>query len=244
MPHESVLDSLASTFNPLVPDWDESDPTSARAPTSVPSTVHSLRQTGSSPRMPPVRSSEAASRPAGRPTSTSWSEGGTTGASSLPPSATRRRCTGTSGTTAGTARPVEPGNRQTDLAMAKETTAGRVFRSAEWVANESDVLGRSWSTGLSVPPSDALGPFALLGLSDGPGAPWSETTLAALDVETRRIVDDAAASAAGVVLANCGVVDAMVATLVNVESLEGGALDRFLAAVAQPERPPMTMVAT
>lgn len=27
MPHESVLDSLASTFNPLVPDRDDSDST-------------------------------------------------------------------------------------------------------------------------------------------------------------------------------------------------------------------------
>lgn len=26
MPHESVLDSLASTFTPFDPDWDTSDP--------------------------------------------------------------------------------------------------------------------------------------------------------------------------------------------------------------------------
>ena len=66
---------------------------------------------------------------------------------------------------------------------------------------------------------------------------------AALDVEIRRIVDEAAASAAGVVLANCGVIDAMVAMLVDVESLEGEGLDRFRAAVAQPE-PPMALVAS
>ena len=58
--------------------------------------------------------------------------------------------------------------------------------------------------------------------------------LAALDVETRRIVEEAAASAAGVELANCGVIHAMVATLVDVVSLEGEALDRFLAAVPSP----------
>lgn len=120
------------------------------------------------------------------------------------------------------------GNRQTDLAMAEGTAARRVFRSEEWVASESDVLGRLWSAGVSVPPSEALGPFALPDLSDGPGAPWSETTLAVLDVETRRIVDEVVASAAGVVLGNCGVIDAMVATLVDVESLEGEALDRYL----------------
>ena len=81
-------------------------------------------------------------------------------------------------------------------------------------------------------------------LSDWPGAPWSEATLAALDIETRRIVDEAAASGAGVVLANCGVMDAMAATLVDVETLQWEPLDRLLAAVAQPEGPAMTLVAS
>jgi hypothetical protein len=89
------------------------------------------------------------------------------------------------------------------------------------------------------PPSEVLWPFARPHLSDGPGAPSSETTLAALDVETRKIVDEAAASPAGVGLGNRGVID--VTTLVSVENLEGEALNRFLAAVAQAERPPISL---
>ncbi|CAA9257634.1 MAG: Cell division protein FtsH [uncultured Acidimicrobiales bacterium] len=92
--------------------------------------------------------------------------------------------------------------------------------------------------------SDALGPFALPDVSDGPGGSWSETTLAALDAETRKIVDEAGASAAGVVLANRAVIEVMVAALIEVESLEGEVLDRFLAAVVPPERPAMTLVAS
>jgi hypothetical protein len=57
------------------------------------------------------------------------------------------------------------------------------------------------------------------------------------------VVTEAPASAAGVVLANCGAIDAMVATLVDVESLEVEALDWLLSAVPRPERPPMTLVA-
>jgi hypothetical protein len=113
------------------------------------------------------------------------------------------------------------------------TTAGRACRSEQWVANESNVLGRLSSAGVSVPPSEVLWPFARRHLSDGPGAPSSETTLAALDVETRKIVDEAAASAAGVGLAKPGVID--VTTLVSVESLEEE------AAVAQPQRPPISL---
>ena len=57
------------------------------------------------------------------------------------------------------------------------------------------------------------------------------------------VVTEAPASAAGVVLANCGAIDAMGATLVDVESLDVEALDWLLAAVPRPERPPMTLVA-
>ena len=92
--------------------------------------------------------------------------------------------------------------------------------------------------------SDALGPFALPDVSDGPGASWSEASLAALDVETRRIIDEAGASAADVVLANRAVIEAMVATLVDLESLEGEALDRFRAMVARPVGPAITLVAS
>jgi hypothetical protein len=125
--------------------------------------------------------------------------------------------------------------------MTRGTAAGRLLRPEEWVTDRSDALGRSWSGGVSVPRSKALASFAQPDLSDGSGAQRSETILPALDVETP-LVEEAAASAAGVVLANCGVIDAMVATLVDVESLKGK-LDWLLAAVAQPERPPMTLVA-
>jgi hypothetical protein len=53
-----------------------------------------------------------------------------------------------------------------------------------------------------------------------------------------------AASAAGIVPANCGAIDAMVAPLINVESLDLEARDRLLGSVAQPERAPMSPVAS
>ena len=91
------------------------------------------------------------------------------------------------------------------LGDGKGTTAGRVF-AVRGMGQRVRRLGPVVVGRRLRPPSEALGPFALPDLSDGRGAPCSETTLAAFDVETRSVVDEAAASAADVVLANCGVI--------------------------------------
>lgn len=244
MPHESVLDSLASkTFTPFVPDWDESDPDIWQ------STYFGAQQ---GPRLPPDWViTEAAAHQIERGILKIGMEADVhllerrrdDRRNLLAAKCYRSEVHRHFRDDSRRRQARRTGNRQTDLAMAERTTVGRVFRVRGMGGQRVRRPGRLWS-GVSVPPSEALGPFALPDLSDGPGAPWSETTLAVLDVETRRIVDEVVASAAGLVLGNCGVIDAMVATLVDVESLEGEALDRFPAAVAQPERPPMILVAS
>jgi cell division protease FtsH len=92
--------------------------------------------------------------------------------------------------------------------------------------------------------SDRLGAFALPDPTDGLSAPWSETTLAALDAEARSIVAEAADRATMVLLANRSVLEAMAAALVEAESLEGEALDRFLDQLTRPDRPSMALVAS
>jgi hypothetical protein len=51
-------------------------------------------------------------------------------------------------------------------------------------------------------------------------------------------------AAAGVVPANCGAIHAIVAPLIRVDLFVVEARDRLLGAVAHPERPPMTLVAS
>ena len=58
------------------------------------------------------------------------------------------------------------------------------------------------------------------------------------------VVTEAAASAAGVVPANCAAIDAIVARLINVDFFAVEARERLLDAVAQPQRPPVTQVAS
>ena len=167
MPHESVLNSLASTFSP-------SRPRLARA-SSRHLPDHLLQcpaRSAASARLGHHRGcanqiERGSSRPARRPTSTSWSEGWSTGPTSLPPSATRRRCTGTSGTRAGTPRRVEPATGGAIWRWPKGAQAS-VSSGPRNGWPTFDVLGRLWSAGVSVPPSEALGPVALPDLSDGP----------------------------------------------------------------------------
>jgi hypothetical protein len=223
VPHESVLDSLASTFTPFVPDWDESDPDSCQS-------TYFSAQHGLQPPPDWVMTEDAAHQ---------FERGILTTGKEIDVHLLERRLDDRRNLFSAKRHWSEVHRHFRDDSPYRQarrtggTTAGRACRSEQWVANESNVLGRLSSAGVSVPPSEVLWPFAPPHLSDGPGVPSSETTLAALDVETRKIVDEAAASAAGVGLAKPGVID--VTTLGSVESLEEN------AAVAHPQRPPINL---
>ena len=75
----------------------------------------------------------------------------------------------------------------------------------------------------------AISPAALAGDGSAPG--WSEATAAAIDAETRVIVEEACECATGIVAANARLLEALACELVRVESLEGDALHRFLSQV-------------
>ena len=92
--------------------------------------------------------------------------------------------------------------------------------------------------------SDGLGAFAVPEPADGMATPWSESTLAALDAETRSIVTGAADRADAVLRSNWGVLTDLAAALDEAETLEGAALDRFLVDVAPAEGPSMALVAS
>jgi len=92
--------------------------------------------------------------------------------------------------------------------------------------------------------SDGLGAFALPEPADGLATPWSEATLAALDVETRSIVSEAADRATAVLRSNLTVLEDLAAALDEAETIEGAALDRFFVRVATAERPAMALVAS
>jgi cell division protease FtsH len=92
--------------------------------------------------------------------------------------------------------------------------------------------------------SERLGPLALTDPADGPGTPWSETTLTALDAEIRSIVGEATDAATAVLQRNSSLLQAMAGFLVDQESLEGEALDRFLGQISQADHPPMALVAS
>jgi hypothetical protein len=189
VPHESVLDSLASAFNPLVPTLGQMR--SRHMP------KHLLRCSARS----------ATSDP------TEWVITGDLGTGN-------RRIT-----------PRHGGSADSRSSPAVRGMGGRQVRRPGPV-----VVGRRLR-----PRSGALASFAQRDVSE-----WVRSTAVAnIPGRARRrdpLVEEATASAAGVVLANCGVTDAMVAMLVDVESLSGK-LDWLLAAVAQPERQPMPLVA-
>ena len=92
--------------------------------------------------------------------------------------------------------------------------------------------------------SERLGAFALPEPADGLATPWSETTLAALDAETRSIVAEAGERAVGVLRDNRSVLEAVAGALVETESLEGEALDRFIRQIVRHNRPAMSLVAS
>jgi len=86
----------------------------------------------------------------------------------------------------------------------------------------------------------AISPASLSG--DGSAPAWSDATAAAIDHETRTIMADACRQASRVVGANADVVDLLSAELVAVETIEGGALGRFLVqVVAFTEEPACAM---
>jgi hypothetical protein len=125
--------------------------------------------------------------------------------------------------------------------MGGVPTAGGLLQSEKWVAGKSAAMDRLWSGGVSVPRSRTLGSLAQRDVSEL----VRSTPVGNIPVYARYrdpLGEEATASAAGVVLANCGVIDAMVATLVDVESIERTP-DWLLTEVAQPERSPMALVA-
>ena len=81
--------------------------------------------------------------------------------------------------------------------------------------------------------SGDLGPLAFT-TGDENGLAWSETTAAAIDAETRRIVAHAWTEAATVLAANRPVLATLADELVNTETLEGEPLAAWLARVAPP----------
>ena len=158
MPHGSVHDSLASTFTPFVPDWDESDPDICQ------STYFSAQH---GPQPPPdwVITEDAAHQiergilKTGKEADVHLLERRLNGERNLLAAKRYRSEVHRQFRDDSRYRQARrTGNRRTDLAMAKGTTTGRVFRAEEWVANEFDVLGRLWSAGVSVPyPVQRLG---------------------------------------------------------------------------------------
>ncbi len=75
----------------------------------------------------------------------------------------------------------------------------------------------------------AVSPGTFTGADSTPS--WSEATAAAIDAETRAIVDGAGGTAAAIVSAHARLLQAFADELVAVESLDGQALDRFLSQV-------------
>lgn len=158
MPEESVLDSLASTFTPFVPDWDESD-------SDICQSTYFSAQHGPEPLPDWVITEDAAHQidrgilKTGKEADVHLVERKLGGRRNLLAAKRYRSSVHRQFRDDSRYRQArKTGNRRTDLAMAKGTTAGRVFRADEWVANEFDVLGRLWLAGVSVPyPVQRLG---------------------------------------------------------------------------------------
>ena len=82
--------------------------------------------------------------------------------------------------------------------------------------------------------SDGLGPLAFASNGEETGLGWSESTVAEIDAETRRIVRDAWKTATDVLAANRGPLGAMADELIASETLEGEALAAILRDVVSP----------
>ena len=158
MPNESVLHTPASAYQPFVPDWDESDPDICQ------STYFSAEH---GPQPPPdwVITEDAAHQiergilKTGKEADVHLVERRLGDRRNLLAAKRYRLNVHRQFRDDSRYRQARrTGNRRIDLAMAKGTAAGRVFRAEEWVANEFDVLGRLWSAGVSVPyPVQRLG---------------------------------------------------------------------------------------
>ena len=91
-----------------------------------------------------------------------------------------------------------------------------------------------WECGMG----ERFGPLALGGVAgDGSAPAWSEATMAAIDSETRAIVDTACDRARAVVSSNRELLEVLASELLAVESLEGATLDRFLSRVNSSDSP-------
>ncbi len=109
-----------------------------------------------------------------------------------------------------------------------ETSTG----SNDDLARATDLARRMvWECGMG---GEQFGPIAIPPAGwagDGSSPGWSEATAAALDAETRVILDHACACAEEIISANAGLLDTLAGELARVESLDGDALDRFLTDV-------------
>ena len=92
--------------------------------------------------------------------------------------------------------------------------------------------------------SERLGALALFTPNDGVGSGWSEATAAEVDAEARVILAETRQQASAILTSNRGVLHDLTATLVEVESLEGEALEEFLRRVSGPDQPVVALVAS
>ena len=118
------------------------------------------------------------------------------------------------------------GGRVAEQIVLGETSTG----SNDDLRRAADLARRMvWECAMS----ERLGPLVIgaAGPSDGTAPPWSEQVVAEVDGETRALLTAAEATAAATLTANRSTLDAMAAALVADETLEGDALDHFLAQV-------------
>ena len=92
--------------------------------------------------------------------------------------------------------------------------------------------------------SERLGALALCTPNDAVGGGWSEATAAEVDAEARLILAETRQRASAILTSNSGVLHDLTATLVEVESLEGEALERFLRQVIGLDQPVVALVAS
>jgi cell division protease FtsH len=118
------------------------------------------------------------------------------------------------------------GGRVAERIVLGETSTG----SNDDVRQAADLARRMvWECAMS----DRLGPLAMSPAlpNEGEAPPWSEQVLAEVDAETQALLTAAEATAAATLTANGSTLEAMAAALAASETLEGDALDRFLAQV-------------